>query len=76
MRVFCTKCKHLHYVVDSNHYRNECEKIFSNIKYECLHPENCDERFDWYNSYLISKEDPCKLNKDNDCKWYEKGETK
>lgn len=63
MKVFCDNCEHF----DSRHAMYE----------KCLHPENQKvvEIKETYStpksSYKTSEFDPCQLNSENDCKWFE-----
>jgi hypothetical protein len=55
-------------------YCNDCQylKAHRNFIYGCQHPNNMHERRNWLRIYLIPNQKPEKINKHNDCKWFEK----
>lgn len=70
MKVYCKDCEYIHDDVNDNgdQYIGCMNK--NNIK-ETL----CDNWFDKY-VYKICVQQPKKINKNNDCKWYKKKDNK
>ncbi len=54
--IFCNRCKHF--------YSKRIDK--------CLHPDNQKQHTSWRNKYATSVKHPSKLNKNNNCKWFER----
>jgi hypothetical protein len=61
-KVYCNECKHLHYCLDT-------------FSFYCYHPDNYTKKGNWKDrNALIGVKEPSEINKDNDCKWFEKNE--
>jgi len=60
MKVFCKDCKH--YLYDDD------PQLPS---YWCAAPKNCTDVIKYDRIYLRPKKKPRKLNKNNNCPWYE-----
>ena len=57
--VFCSECKYLGYT------GSEC-------KHTCIYCENVVIKRQWYNKYETYTREPYVINKNNNCKWFEK----
>ena len=57
---FCSKCK----------YFESTKGYLTHFDY-CRHPNNLSYSCDWKNKWRMSIKHPRKINKKNDCKWYE-----
>ena len=59
-KVYCNECKHLHYCLDT---------------FYCYHPDNYTKKGNWKDkNALVGVKEPSEINKDNDCKWFERKE--
>ena len=59
MKVYCKECKYL---------KSLCNE---GLMYYCCHPENIIVVDSWLGTYNKYKREPSKINKNNDCKWFE-----
>ena len=65
--VHCCDCNHL----------KECSfSYYEYSTYECHHPNNCIEKHTWHQKWFTPKKHPKKINKHNNCQWFEKKEEK
>lgn len=58
---FCHECKHL----------DVGGGLTEPAIYDCMAPENCKKKHNWMMKWLVPKVKPKKINKDNDCGWWE-----
>ena len=59
MIILCSNCKYLH-----SHGWGDYET--------CDYPDNNIVKYNWYMKWLKQKRHPKRINKNNDCKWFEK----
>jgi len=65
-KVFCKKCKYL----------LTKEIYLSDIEYDCIHSNNREYKRNWLNPYFLFRKKPSKINKNNNCLWYQEIEYK
>ena len=58
---FCNTCKHL--TVGGG--------MTEPPIYDCMSPLNCKKKHNWLQEWLVPKVHPKKLNKNNNCGWFE-----
>ena len=59
--IFCTECRYLDSCSDSGGGSDSCK-----------HPDNIILHYNWRQQWTGGKRHPKKINKHNDCGWFEK----
>jgi len=58
---------------NSKVYCNECKYLYHN--FYCRYPDNYSKLGNWHDRYTkFGVKEPSEINKDNNCKWFEKKE--
>jgi len=68
-KIYCKKCKFFYTI---NYYANY--KIITD--FECHFPKNQRSKDNWLKKIILYKKSPKKINKNNNCVWFEKIEYK
>ncbi len=62
-KVCCTDCTYL---------KTLCCGELSGYNYCCFAPKNLKHEITWFERFFLSKKHPRKINRNNDCTWFEK----